>query len=899
MIQRKHPHQHGHHASSIGLLAGLLCLIPVGRAQLTTGTLEGLVENRQGQPAASIRVEIESPLGRLMTVTPDSQGRFSATLPYGDYTVRAPTLDATCRAHVRPLATTRCSLRPGENQTADAEALPLFTADNTAQLLLLQAPGVGTYPLDFASLGSTRLPLIAGPSAAQWTGTSFRLNGLDATDSWQPGMPVILDDLAALDSVAVREGYAGGALPPDAYDAGVFLRSAARSWHFGLATEDTSGALAGDNLPPAPDRGTVERPDEFHWFTRDSTNLDGVFGRWADFAATATGQWASQTAPERPDDSSIGSRMLFANIRGRARLSSRDQMDALYSGSRVDLSSGGWPAGMEAFFASPLMPSFYGVSGFENLREVDHFDLVQIGWTHQFDDAHVIEVRYGYSTAHLDTTPVGGTAPGTIDLLDPSPTDAPFSNFGVRTRHELDAAYQAEASLAGMTHRLTFGGDWEISLPRNRFQAPGGEDTITVGGQPAFLVRLNAPADTRDRIDTLTPNAHDAIQLPHGVTLDLAIVLDVSRGAVAGQPAAISWVSPSPRAGIAAPVPGFSRLVLRGGYDRTYSRLAGRYLDFADPSALSGLVYSAQTGQLLERFGGAWSTIAPDLKRPYADEFHVSLHLDLPHRSAFSVDMVRRDEKQRMAAVDTGVPAADYQAVVIQEPSPFAGQSLTVYAQDPATLGQDQYLLSNPAGLRELNEALIAAAGTHRFDTDFRASFTAEKSFGPTNPGNSVWVNDPGAIGALYSNPNTLINATGHPFMDRAFLGKFQTVTRAPRWLGGVQLSNTINYLDGLPFGRELLVTGLPQGPFLADATIRGSPEGGSRAQHVLNWNLRVSRDFDAGLGRLTVTADVLNVLNNGDKIVESDLSGPQFSERPAVAIPPPRTLRLGARWNF
>ena len=889
----------GLRGSSIGLLAGMLCLIPGGHAQLTTGTLEGLAENRQGQPAASISLEIEGPLGRVMPLTADSQGRFSAVLPYGEYTIHAPALRAACRARVRPLATTRCALRPDENQIADVNALPPFTANNTAQLLLLEAPGVGTYPLDFASLGSTRLPLIAGPSAAQWTGTSFRLNGLDATDSYQPGLPVMLDDLASLDSVAAREGYAAGAAMLDAYDAEVFLRGAESSWHFGLATQDTGAALAGDNVPPTPDRGTVERPDEFRWFTRDSANIDGVFGRWADIAATATGQWASETAPE-PDGSSIGSRMLFANVRGRVRLSSRDQMDALYSGSRVDLSSGGWPAGMEAFLASPLMPSFYGVTGFENLREVDHFDLVQTGWMHQFDGARVLEVRYGYSTAHLDTAPVGGTGTaGRIDLLDASPADAPFSNFAVRTRHEFDAVYQAEARLAGLTNRLAFGGDWEASHPRNRFQVPGGEDTITVAGQPAFLVRLNTPADTRDRIDAFTPNAHDVIQLAHGVTLDLAIVLDISRGAVAERSAAISWTSPSPRAGIAVPVPAFSRLVLRGGYDRTYSRLAGRYLDFADPSALSGLVYDAQTGQLLERFGGAYSTIMPDLKRPYADEFHVSLRLDLPQRSAFSVDMLRRDEKQRIAAVDMGVPSSAYQAVFIQEPSPFEGQSLTVYAQDPATLGRDQYLLTNPAGLRELNEALIATASTHQLDTDIRVSFTAEKSFGPTNPGNSAWVNDPGVIGALYSDPNTLINATGHPFMDRAFLGKFQTMTTAPEWLGHVQLSNTINYLDGLPFARELLVTGLPQGPFLVNATIRGSPEGGSRAQHVLNWNLRASRDFDAGRGRLTLAVDVLNVLNNGDKIVESDLSSPQFNERTAVAIPPPRTLRLSARWSF
>lgn len=890
----------GLQGSSIGLLAGILCLAQDGRAQLTTGTLEGSVENRVGQPAATARLEVESPLGRVMQLAADAQGRFSATLPYGDYAVFATAFEAACYARIRPLATTRCVLRPGVNRIADVDALPSFTANNTAQLLLLEAPGAATYPLDFANLASTRLPLIAGQSAAQWTGTSFRLNGLDATDSYQPGLPVMLDDLAALDSVAVHEAYSAGGLPLDAYDVGVFLRGATNSWHFGLATQDTGAALAGDNLPPPEDRGSVQRSDEFHWFTRDSANLNGVFGHWADIAATATGQWDSETAPERSDGTSIGSRMLFANVRGRARLSSGDQVDALYSGSRVDLSSGGWPAGMEAFLASPLMPSFYGVSGFESLREVNHFDFVQAGWTHQFSGARVFEVRYGYSTAHLDTTPVGGPqAAGVIDLLDPTSVDAPFSNDAVRTRHEFAAAYQTTARFAGLTHRLSFGGDWKASQPRNRFQAPGSEDTITVAGQPAFLVRLNTPTETRDHIDLLSPSAHDVIQLGARVTLDLAIVLDLATGAVAGQPASISWASTSPRAGIAAPVPGFSRLVLRGGYARTYSPLAGRYLDYADPAALSGLVYNEQTEQLLERFGGAYSDIAPDLKRPYADEFHVSLHLDLPRRSAFSLDMLRRDEKQRIAAIDTGVPASAYQAVVIEEPEPFAGQSLTVSAQNPATLGQDQYLLTNPVGLRELSENLTATAGTHQLNTDLRASFSAEKSWGPTNPGNSEWASDPGVIGALYSDPNTLINATGHSFMDRAFLGKFQTVTRAPERLGSIQLSNAINYLDGLPFARELLVTGLPQGPFLANATVRGSPEGGSRAQHVLNWNLRLSRDFDVGSGRLTLIADVLNVLNNGDKIVESDLSGAQFNERPAVVLPPPVTVRLGARWSF
>ena len=883
-----------------GLLACMMWLAPGSHAQLNTGVLEGRVETPRRLPGDSIPPEIEGAAGKRLLVAVDSQGRFSAVLPYGEYIVYARTIDAVCRARIRPLGVTRCTLRPGEQEQADQAAMPVFTAHNTAEFLLLEAPGVATEPLDFVGLASTRLPLIAGASAARWSGTSYHLNGLDATDSYQPGLPVMLDDLAAVDSVVVREAYAPGTAAVDAFDTGVFVRGAGASWHFALESQDTGAAFAANNLPPVADRGSVLRPDEFRWFTRDSAELDGVLGRRADFAATATGQWASQTAPQQADGVPTSTRMLFANVRGRARLSARDQMDAMYSGSRVDLNHDGWPAGVEAFPGGSWMPSFYGTVGFENLREVDHFDLIQAGWTHQFDAARLLELRYGYSTAHLDTTPVQGRdQPGVLDLLSTAPVDAPLSNFAVRTRHQMEAAYLATVRLGGIENRIAFGGGWESSQPRNRFQATLGKDFITIAGTPAFDVRLNTPADTRDRLNAYRVNAQDVMRFPGGVTLDVAVLLDISRGAVAGRPTAIAWTNASPRVGIAVPVPRFSRLVLRARYSRTYSILAGRYLDFADPAGLSALVYSAPVEELVGRFGGAYSSIAGNLKRPYGDEFHLGLRLQLPVRSALSLDLLRRDEKHRLAAVDTGVPASAYQPVVIQEPPPFTGQSLTVYAQDPGTLGQDSYLLTNPPGLRDLNENVTAAASTHQFATDFRASFSAEKSFGPTNPGSSVWVNDPGVIGALYSNPNTLINATGHPWMDRAFLGKFQTVTRGPWWLGGIQLLNAINYLDGVPFGRELLVTGLPQGPFFVNATIRGSPEGGSRAEHVLNWNLRATRDFELALGRITLGADLLNVLNNGDKIVESDLSGPQFDQRTAVAIPSPRTLSLSARWSF
>ncbi len=768
--------------------------------------------------------------------------------------------------------------------------LAQFLPDNAAQQLLFEAPGIVTSPLNFAGLSDIRLPLIAGWASA-WTATSFFLHGLDATDSYQPGRPVMLDDAASQAPVTVRDAFTAGPAPIDALNIGITLRTTENTWHGGLEAQDTGSALAGNNLPPEPARGIVERPEEFLWFTRDTAQIAGPLARWADFTATATGQWATQTAPQRPDGTAIRSRMLFANPQGTIRPTRHDRIDALYSGSRVDLSSGGWPTGIEAILATPIMPSFYGIDGFENLREVDHFDLVQVGWTHEFGGADAFDFRYGYSTAHLDTTPANPNTPARIDLLDPAPADSPITNFAIRTRHEFQAAYRRR--------RAIFGADWETSQPRNRFQAPQNTDIITAAGIPAYVVRLNTPANTRAHIDSFTAAAGYLLPLPHGMTIRSDLLLDVAHGGP------VTWASPAPRLGVAAPVPRFSRLTLRAGYSRTYTWLAGRYLDFGNPAALSGLVFDSQSGQLLERFGGAYSSIAPDLHRPYADQFQLGMTLALPRRSTFSVSLIRRDEKSRIAAVNTGVPDSDYSAVAIRDPGPdfipgtFDDQTLIVYAQNPASLGRDQYLLTNPAGLRELSEAFNATAATHQRYAEVRASFTAEKSFGATNPGNSQWVNDPGIAGALYSNPNTLLNATGHPFFDRAFIGKFQTISQAPSRWGGWRLLNTIVYMDGLPFARELLVTGLPQGPFLVDTTIRGSPEGGNRAQYVLNWNLRIERAFPLPFGRLEIAADLINILDNGNKIVESDLSGPLFNQRPAVALPPPRTLRLALAWRF
>jgi hypothetical protein len=417
------------------------------------------------------------------------------------------------------------------------------------------------------------------------------------------------------------------------------------------------------------------------------------------------------------------------------------------------------------------------------------------------------------------------------------------------------------------------------------------------------------------------------------VSFDLGVFADFSRGSLPAQSSAagafapartyaaqqdlIVWNNLSPSAGLAWQVPHSHGLVLRASYFRSYAPVAGRYLDFGNPNSLGGSAYQwidsntngafepGEQGSLLFRFGGPYESISPTLRRPYSDQFNIGAGFPLTSRSVVSIQLFRRDDKDRISAINTGVPATAFTPVSILDPGPdgipgtFDDQRLTVFAQNPATLGQDRYLLTNPTGLRMLNTGLVAEAGANARGLTLHASFVAEKSYGPSNPGNAVYENDPGVIGALFLDPNTAINAAGRSFVDRAYVGKIQAGYRLPSALGGIEVGSLAGYMDGLVFARQLLVSGLPQGPFVVATTARGSPGGGNRSQYVINWDLRLSRQIELAFGKFSAAVDVFNVTNAGQRLQENDLTGPSFNLRLPVAIQPPRFARIEFRYEF
>jgi hypothetical protein len=946
----------------LGLLLATVAFVPgVLLAQLTTGVIEGTLHTPDGRPVAGAPILVTGGAGFRTVIHSNSNGQFAMTLPYGRYRfsggVQSGAASPSATIFVAPLQTARFDLVMDTSgairSVQPAAGTPGIWTDATSGrvypeafslqgLLLSREPSSVTEPLDFTGLSDNRLA-VESQRGFSWTDTQYKFQGMDATDSYQPGLPAVLPDVQALDEVVVRSAFAQTASSSYGTEVGLFLAepggsySGAASWHGALSTSNTGAALSSTNLPAPASRGLVQQAEQFQWFTRDGLEIGGPLTRWADFYASGSGQWASQTEPLAAPGTDQRSRLLFGNARGRMRASDRDQFDALYSGSRIDLSDGGVPAGLEALTGNRMAPSFVLPGGFPGQLETDHLDFLQVGWTHLLPAASglgVIEVRYGYSVAHLDTNTVP-SGQSRIELLGGTVSGAPpLANLAVRTRQGIEAAWQpAVLPALGARHQIVAGGGWKTSEPHNRFTTPSDMNLITANGAPAFVMEFNTPLDSRELVRSFSGYVADHVSLTPLLSLDLGLLADFSRGSLpaqsspagaftpartfAAQPDLIVWNNLSPRAGFAWQVPHSHGLVLRGTYFRLYAPLAGSYLDFGNPNSLGGSAYQwiasnsngpfqpSEQGSLLLGFGGPYSLISPALRRPYSGEFDIGAAFPVARRSVASIHLFRRDDKDRIAAIDTGVPPQAFTPVSILDPGPdgipgtFDDQRLTVYAQNPATLGQDRYLLTNPAGLQMLNTGLLAEAGTEWRRLKLHASFVAEKSYGPTNPGDAVYENDPGVIGALFLDPNTAIHATGRSFVDRAYVGKIQASYRLPSSWGGIDVASVADYMDGLVFARQLLVTGLPQGPFLVATTVRGSPEGGNRAQYVINWNLRISRQFGLPVGRFAVSADVFNVTNAGQRLQEDDLSGPSFNLRLPVSIQPPRFVRIGFRYEF
>jgi outer membrane receptor protein involved in Fe transport len=221
------------------------------------------------------------------------------------------------------------------------------------------------------------------------------------------------------------------------------------------------------------------------------------------------------------------------------------------------------------------------------------------------------------------------------------------------------------------------------------------------------------------------------------------------------------------------------------------------------------------------------------------------------------------------------------------------GGPITVFNQDPATFGQDQFVLTNPPGI-DSDYKGIELQLTKRLSD--RWQMIAGLTFGRANgfaKGTAAGTGgaDNGGTGTLFDSPNSLINADGRSFWDRPVIFKLSGTYQAPY---DIILAGFFRAQSGQPFPRTLFIDPpLNQG----NVTIYAEPIGSRRLPSVYTVDLRVEKRIPISHGALGLSLDVFNIFNANTLLEADNLSGPTYL-RPRTILAP-RVARLGIRYDF
>ncbi|MBZ5496895.1 MAG: carboxypeptidase regulatory-like domain-containing protein [Acidobacteriia bacterium] len=766
---------------------------------------------------------------------------------------------------------------------------------------------------------ATGVIALAGSLGASRTQVSYRLDGLNVTDPFETGKPLVFPDYGALQELQASTALHTPEIAAPGASLNMTSRESARDFHFGVEGYYLGEPFQSSNLDSRLRGFGFTDVPHFKRFEEGQFQFGGALPRtrrWSFFTSFGI-QHLTRVVPGFPSipDTTVSS----ALVRFDGRLGAREQFNLLSTGQIVDNSNLGARSG--------VAPS-------STLRGHDRFEVVQGHWTHYQGGDLVWQVLGGFShSSPTDTLQHGIAAASRIQLFTGETAGAaPLESDSARSRFSLAGQGEAWRRFLGRQHQLDFGLDLEESKSTEERRIFGDFQQLYYPfGVPAEVVEYNTPSHSKQRLRELSLYLDERVHVTGRIFVRAGLLLDSSKtflppqrsGAGAFVPARqfpgmnsiVSWTTLAPRIGVSMPLSrrlGGARL--SAGYARYYHVLPASYANFANPTSLGGQVFlwndlnhdgffhPGEEGTLLRVFGGPYSSVDPRLKRPFTDEFAIGLDQQIGERLSLEARGFRRDQKRLIETVNVGVPFSSCTPVSVSDagddniPGTSDDQTLTVLNQDPSTLGEDRYLLANPLGLRSSYKGLeITVHWEFAQRGFFSASFTAYKAIGTTNPGNTEFENDPGIIGGLFDNPNNLLNARGRTFFDRAYVGKVASYVRLPF---GFYSGSAIRYADGLPFGRKLIITGFNQGPFYILATPRGEP-GGFRTQFDLSFDQRLARDFALGRFRVSAMVDAFNLLNSNRNLREYDISGPLFTSRTPVEIQNPRAIRFGLRLNL
>ena len=537
--------------------------------------------------------------------------------------------------------------------------------------------------------------------------------------------------------------------------------------------------------------------------------------------------------------------------------------------------------------------------------------MAQAKWTSTISNRLLVDFGATYMPVYYNLGFEPGTGPDLVSQYD----IVTSTILKVTPREDFDRGSYTTlvGNVAYVTgsHNLKTGIQYRKGYFQESFVMNNDMVQILSNGAPTSVRLYNTPLTHRE---DLSPDLgwflQDSWRLNRRLSLNLGVRFDhvsmniPAQGAPGGtwvparsftaQNGIVDWNTWSPRIGFAWDVFGDSKTAVKGGISK-YDRLEGTTLaQNVNPNFITfetcpwtnltppapGTALTGCTG-----FSGNNNHIDPNMKRPYQWEYTVMVQRQVGHSTSVSVGYYGRHFYDLYGVVNLAVTPSDYTPVTIS--NPLGGGSLTVYNQNPSTLGKINLLQKTLPSLYQRYNGVEFLVNSRISKATVYAGFTIGKNFG-TPDGSST--------SADFNNPNNLINYAGNAGYDSTYNLRAGFSYRLP---GRVDFAGSLRENSGLPQSRSYTVTqAIVPGLTQVTQSILVAPSGAFRYPWQNLLDLRFSRVFKVR-ERLSFEpiADLFNVFNSSAVTSAVTAIGPSLL-RPSN-IDMGRLLRLGGRINF
>lgn len=917
-----------------------------GWAQVQTGSIFVKVVDTSGAVLPGASVTISSPVlisGSMSGVT-DATGvyRFLSLSP-GEYAVKTELsgFQTTARENV-PVnvgSTTSLDLSMGVKSMSDevtvsgeapvVDATSANVSTTLSQELLQKTPG----GRDIWSLVEykvpgliTNRPDVGGGSGGLQASFSARgtpnsqnvqfLNGINVGDPSAIGFTGFYYDYDAFEQIQVSTGANDISVP----SSGVFLNMVTKT-----GGNKWSGKASGFWQGKSTQAKNVDSTLQSFGFRPDAGSVKKV----SDFAGAIGGPLVKDKLRVY---SSVRDWRVHVNVPGFAQIENTDMISGLLnltwqmnSKNRVSL------YGSRQYYDKPNRGAAATNEPLSAFHEDDHFTLAQGLWNSVLSQQAFIDGRVSF-----------------LDIFFPLFQKGTEQSLSDQTTGFLSRAAQQEQVFR--RKRLQASLNLQYFVP----EAIGGRHEFRVGvdyshmptttevhriddlnlfwrsatGQGTSVQFFNSPVNSASNVDVLALFAQDSYQRG-SLTVTGGLRFETVEGYLPEQSSPSSrwfptatrsfaaihnspkWTTVSPRLSMAYDIGGDGRTALKLAAGRYHYTLGTGTANTVNPNFNVSETYvwndlnrdlkfqDGERGALQSRAGALVTSIDPNLRRPYTDEFIMSVEREISTGFKVSADATIRRERDVFGNKEVAVPLDAFQPVQRTENGPdgVAGTSddrtITVYNQSAATIGTNRFLVTNSPNLNQDHKGFQVSA-TKRFSNKWQ--LLASYAYGKTT-----------VKADAFANPNQLINSEGPVFFDRPHTFKLSGTYVLP---GAVDLGFNFRTQSGVALTRTATFA-LNQG----NVTVNVDPRGSTRLDNLTTLDGDLAKTFKLqGNKEVELRIDGYNLMNANtvwDARTLSTVSNFRQSGDPAgalnakptflspLSILGPRIVRVGAAFRF